>query len=648
MAFYLPPEALAFLDAISGPESRGKYNVRYGGAHFSDYTDHPRTHKTIGSGPHKGRTSSAAGRYQITETTWDHVIQPALHLPDFSPESQDKAAWYLAQKDYGGDLLGDLKTGDPDTLGRIAKKLSGTWTSLPGGIEATTTRKRFANAYLTAYQERSVPVSPEVPPPPNRGTALGAIEAMAPGSFPTAEAYAPPGGSLTAGALSGSAMLPDRPPSPLARPPEPRYASPTPNGTAPSIPTTRTADYPSVPSAMAPPVPTIEATDLNPDQPWVPRGPFGRGRPQPPAPPPRITEAMLRPYAETYVPTEERMRRTGEGLNIRSVNTIPVGPDSPLAGNEGNLQSELEAYIARNRLPHVETLPSSFENRGPPTIGSPQMVAFPPPRPPLLQPNGSATLQPDGTPGTLQPNRTAETLQPDVTPGLTATVEVPSIPERLTAQPDLAPANLPPGYDPNLPFGGGPPPAPPAPPWQPGFAEYLRSAPPSPPMPGPSGALAAGADRAGLGTMIPNMGGWGSGVPPEQMTNPTAQETMDALANGTMPPGEIPPYSFTPPMPEGFQPSMLNPANMPGMGGMLMRMAGRRNARMGGPNDATERLWRDQREWMNSSPNERLNSSSPLSTYRGQNTGNDNDTNPEGYSYHFVRSPDGSGRWVRN
>src|SRR5690349_650237 len=103
MAFVLPPEAYALLDAISGPESKGSYNVRYGGAHFDSYDDHPRIHKKITSGPNKAKTSSAAGRYQITETTWNR-IQPILGLPDFSPESQDKAAWYLAQQDYGRNL----------------------------------------------------------------------------------------------------------------------------------------------------------------------------------------------------------------------------------------------------------------------------------------------------------------------------------------------------------------------------------------------------------------------------------------------------------------------------------------------------------------------------------------------------------------
>ena len=60
-------------------------------------------------------------------------------MTDFSPESQDKAAWWLAQRDYhartGRDLTQDLK--DPNKRLQIAQVLNKTWTSLPGGHDAT-------------------------------------------------------------------------------------------------------------------------------------------------------------------------------------------------------------------------------------------------------------------------------------------------------------------------------------------------------------------------------------------------------------------------------------------------------------------------------------------------------------------------------
>lgn len=121
----VPPEGAALLDTIAGTESPA-YNVLNGGERFSSYADHPRR---VGA----GGTATAAGRYQFVKGTWDRA-QAATGVPDFSPASQDKAAWWLAQNDYkantGRDLLSDLRSKDPNTVAGVRKALSSTWEGL--------------------------------------------------------------------------------------------------------------------------------------------------------------------------------------------------------------------------------------------------------------------------------------------------------------------------------------------------------------------------------------------------------------------------------------------------------------------------------------------------------------------------------------
>ncbi len=147
----VPAVGRQLLDTIAGSESPG-YNTIYGGQQFQDFADHPRQAVPITSGPNAGKTSSAAGRYQFLGSTWDQVKKEA-GLPDFSPDSQDKGAWYLANKTYqqktGRDLAADLENakGNPNAIAGIGKMLSGVWTSLPGGIEPNRATGSFAQRY---------------------------------------------------------------------------------------------------------------------------------------------------------------------------------------------------------------------------------------------------------------------------------------------------------------------------------------------------------------------------------------------------------------------------------------------------------------------------------------------------------------------
>lgn len=120
----IPAEGRALLNAIAGGESAGSYNVRYtpeGGRHFADLSKHPGIAE---KGPHG--PSTAAGRYQFLESTWQRMGGGA-----FTPEHQDHAAWRLAQEDYqartGRPLLADLQAGG--LTPKILSALSPTWTS---------------------------------------------------------------------------------------------------------------------------------------------------------------------------------------------------------------------------------------------------------------------------------------------------------------------------------------------------------------------------------------------------------------------------------------------------------------------------------------------------------------------------------------
>ncbi len=151
----IPPEGKALLDAIAGSESRG-YNSRYPSKTFDNgWRDHPRISERILSGPNKGKTSDAAGRYQFLSTTWDQY-KPAK---EFTPENQDIAAYRLAVAAYGYGESGLIKDLKKDPL-KVANKLSGTWTSLPGGMEPNNATNGFISRYqarVKKYQSQSGP-----------------------------------------------------------------------------------------------------------------------------------------------------------------------------------------------------------------------------------------------------------------------------------------------------------------------------------------------------------------------------------------------------------------------------------------------------------------------------------------------------------
>lgn len=125
----LSPQAQGLLDAISSAEGTGGgYNIIVGGDTFSSFEEHPNIVGLVT----KDGPSTAAGKYQITKETWDYLKKKNPDLGDFSPQNQDKAAFYLAKERYkrntkGRDLQTDLANGNTSFLREALQK---TWTGI--------------------------------------------------------------------------------------------------------------------------------------------------------------------------------------------------------------------------------------------------------------------------------------------------------------------------------------------------------------------------------------------------------------------------------------------------------------------------------------------------------------------------------------
>lgn len=229
----VPAEAESLLSAIAMKESGGSYtrivgDGKFGGpAQISDFSKHPGvagvglTAKTGGkwvgvNDPRAVITSSAAGKYQITKSTWDRLRKKYPDLTDFSPKNQDKAAWYLAQEDYkrntGKDLLTSLRNG-----AFKASALSSTWTSLPGGSEQTWKgEKQFQTAMLTGGATAQPMSSPPKLNVPAATASVGATKMAAASAAGTTQIQA----SMSAPEAMGAVVMNNMPTASLGIPPQ--------------------------------------------------------------------------------------------------------------------------------------------------------------------------------------------------------------------------------------------------------------------------------------------------------------------------------------------------------------------------------------------------------------------------------------------
>lgn len=161
----LSPQERALLDTIAMGDAKSEgnywespnYNTIVGGKSFESYEDHPRVFGTA--------SSTAAGRYQFTKTTWDDTVSrynnehPNDPITDFSPGNQDRAALYLAEKDYyrrtRRSLIDDLSN-PPDNFGELIQYgLGGIGTNTTWQIFQLKNAQEIQQAFESNY-ERNV------------------------------------------------------------------------------------------------------------------------------------------------------------------------------------------------------------------------------------------------------------------------------------------------------------------------------------------------------------------------------------------------------------------------------------------------------------------------------------------------------------
>ncbi|WP_330203212.1 glycoside hydrolase family 24 protein [Cyanobacterium sp. DS4] len=139
------PYIRALMLTISASESNHKnsYFLLYGGDHVHNLEQHPNQCIPIKTRVNQGKCSTAAGRYQFLNFTWQEKASKYHPAPQksnhgisysFEPEYQDAVVykWLKDHHQWNIDILTLLKQ---DRVEEVLKELSGVWTSLGGGIE---------------------------------------------------------------------------------------------------------------------------------------------------------------------------------------------------------------------------------------------------------------------------------------------------------------------------------------------------------------------------------------------------------------------------------------------------------------------------------------------------------------------------------
>ncbi|WP_253274256.1 glycoside hydrolase family protein [Myxosarcina sp. GI1] len=157
------PYIRALMRTITASESNvaRPYNVIYGGRMVEDLSEHPEICVPIVAGPNVGNCSTAAGRYQMLDITWEKQAQRYHPKPSglwmwrsysFAAEYQDLVVhdWLSDRGVWNADIPQLLRQERIDVVLRL---LSFTWTSLGYGIETNSMSRYLPQVYQNMLQE---------------------------------------------------------------------------------------------------------------------------------------------------------------------------------------------------------------------------------------------------------------------------------------------------------------------------------------------------------------------------------------------------------------------------------------------------------------------------------------------------------------
>lgn len=157
------PYIRALMRTITASESNvaRPYHVLYGGKQVEDLSSHPEICVPIVAGPNIGNCTTAAGRYQMLDFTWDRQARKYHPQPSgiwrwktysFEAEYQDAVvhSWLSDSNVWGTDISQLLRQGK---IEQVLRLLSGTWTSLGYGIETNSMSRYLPGIYQNMLTE---------------------------------------------------------------------------------------------------------------------------------------------------------------------------------------------------------------------------------------------------------------------------------------------------------------------------------------------------------------------------------------------------------------------------------------------------------------------------------------------------------------